>query len=107
MGWCYAFVHYFTNPSKILRLDVFFMLYPYNNTLNVTPKFDLSLCRLVQKAGVKYEKLVASGKPDWEARNLTAVDFVKAAKVIKYSNIYWGCFWSFILFLSNLLVNKI
>ena len=25
----YAFVHYFTNPSKILRLDVFFMLYPY------------------------------------------------------------------------------
>ena len=30
----HAFVHYFTNLSKILRLDVFFMLYPYNKTKN-------------------------------------------------------------------------
>ena len=27
----YAFVYYFTNPSKILHLDVFFMLYSHNN----------------------------------------------------------------------------
>ena len=29
----YTFMHYLTNLSKILRLDVFFMLYPYNIAL--------------------------------------------------------------------------
>ena len=48
---CYTFVHYFTNPSKILRLDVFFMLYSQNK----------NLCRRLGELGPPEEKQLGEG----------------------------------------------